>query len=176
MCRLLWPTASVSLFGSVVCNLSLPSSDLDILVSDFDSTPKKIMMEELFNALKGEEWIQSIQLLSTATVPIIKLQTENIHVDISFENTEGVKSTEFIKEVTAKYPLLQPFILAVKALLQLHSLNQTFTGGIGSYLVSLLCYFHFLVLYSLCFILQFKCHLKEFSTRQKICGQTDNIG
>lgn len=68
-------------------------------------------------------------------VPIIKLTDAKTKcmVDINFENETGVKNTKLIKHFLSEYPFLRPLTIVLKYFLKLCRLNDTWTGGIGSY-------------------------------------------
>lgn len=68
-------------------------------------------------------------------MPIIKLVDAKTKcmVDINFENETGVKNTKLIKHFLSEYPFLRPLTIVLKYFLKLCHLNDTWTGGIGSY-------------------------------------------
>jgi non-canonical poly(A) RNA polymerase PAPD5/7 len=54
-----------------------------------------------------------MQLIKHARVPIIKFRElhSGLHVDISFDVTNGPANTAIVKEFAAVYPLLRPLLL-----------------------------------------------------------------
>eukprot|EP01087_Luapelamoeba_hula_P007676 TRINITY_DN1877_c1_g1_i1.p1 TRINITY_DN1877_c1_g1~~TRINITY_DN1877_c1_g1_i1.p1 ORF type:complete len:1456 (+),score=169.66 TRINITY_DN1877_c1_g1_i1:180-4547(+) len=94
----LWgPGSRVECYGSFATDLGIPSSDLDLVVilphpspdpsSDLlkrDWSPIRILAEEL----KKYDWLQSIQAIETAKMPVLKLvgkiQSSHVLVDITF--------------------------------------------------------------------------------------------
>lgn len=62
----------------------------------------------------------------------------NVNVDISFNRTNGVYCVKLVKFLQKKFPELRPLILILKAFLKSRSLNETYTGGIGSFLLTML--------------------------------------
>ncbi|CAN0250467.1 unnamed protein product, partial [Phaeothamnion confervicola] len=91
--RGLWPRAQVQLYGSFVTGLSLPWSDLDLVIclpkvrKDAPAlTPgplegrnaiKETWQQELARSLAGARWVdrESIHVISHTAVPVIKLTT-----------------------------------------------------------------------------------------------------
>lgn len=68
-------------------------------------------------------------------VPIVKLTdlTTLVKVDISFNQCNGIKSAELIKDYIRQFPVLPKLVLVLKQFLLQRGLNETFTGGISSY-------------------------------------------
>jgi len=59
----IWPQCQMEIFGSVAYNLSLPSSDVDLMLSNCEMTPNEVLqltspLDKLLDALDGEEWIK----------------------------------------------------------------------------------------------------------------------
>jgi len=73
-------------------------------------------------------------------VPLIKLQEKHtkINVDISFNRTNGIYCVKLVKFLQKKYPELRPMILILKAFLKGRELNETYHGGVGSFLLTML--------------------------------------
>ena len=59
-------------------------------------------------------------------------------MDISFNKTNGVAAVYFIKKFMTKFPELKYLVLVIKAFLKTRGLNETFHGGLSSYLVTIL--------------------------------------
>lgn len=59
-------------------------------------------------------------------------------MDISFNKTNGVAAVSFIRKFMAKYPEMKYLILVIKAFLKTRGLNETFHGGLSSYLTTIL--------------------------------------
>lgn len=74
-------------------------------------------------------------VISSAKVPIIKFQESKtgVMVDVSFEVKSALETTELVKGYVKRYPMLKPLTLVVKYYLKQRYLNETWTGGIGSY-------------------------------------------
>lgn len=59
-------------------------------------------------------------------------------MDISFNRTNGIYSVKLVKFLQKKYPELKPLILILKAFLKSRDLNETYSGGVGSFLLTML--------------------------------------
>jgi len=81
---------SIEIYGSFKTNLDLPWSDIDFVAFSqlFDGSQCLNELNTKFEAEKVNKWITKIEYISSASVPIIKLETEdngyNIKVDITF--------------------------------------------------------------------------------------------
>lgn len=89
----LWPRAQVKPYGSYVTGLSLPSSDLDMVIclpqvfkDSMAEAPgalegrnaiKETWQQNLARYLRGEDWVDvsSIKIISHAAIPVIKFNT-----------------------------------------------------------------------------------------------------
>jgi DNA polymerase sigma len=81
-----------------------------------------------------------VKVITTAKVPIIKFQEVKSHcfIDIAFEVNTGIENTRIVQSFLAQYPLLRPLTLVIKYYLKQNNLNDTWSGGIGSYTLVLL--------------------------------------
>lgn len=61
-----------------------------------------------------------------------------IAVDISFNCNNGIENSEIVKNLLNKYEILEPLALVLKYFLSQKQLNETYTGGIGSYALVLM--------------------------------------
>lgn len=73
-------------------------------------------------------------------VPIVKyVDTEaGCQIDICFNQTNGPRNSAVIKAFLNDYWELKPIVLVLKYFLLQRDLNETYTGGIGSYALVLL--------------------------------------
>ena len=150
--KTIWPKAIVQPFGSFVTRLYLPNSDIDIVILNVISS--KALMS-LAHALAESGMASSIEVIAQARIPIIKYADAetNIRIDFSFATTHtttngsstsssstssGIKAAEFINNCQNEYPNLRPLILFLKYFLYIRNLHETYTGGIGSYLLQLM--------------------------------------
>jgi len=137
------PGAKVEVYGSYATGLCIPSSDLDLVCCLKNKNMSlRPSFRRLANELRHEKWVKLIKPIETASVPVIKVMSfeEELPTDISFDAQEsgvpphrGVSSVEMAKRYLAETPKLRPLVLIVKQFLSEKGLNNTYTGGLGSY-------------------------------------------
>ncbi|RHY58475.1 hypothetical protein B5M09_007200 [Aphanomyces astaci] len=135
--RKLWPDATVETYGSYSTGIWLPSSDIDLVIlgtSDDASSHLKCLAA----SLKHEKWVESILLVESAKVPLLKLVStdSSVPIDITFEtaNTHsGLLARDLIKCLVDELPELYPLAIVFKQLLRERGLNDAYTGGLSSY-------------------------------------------
>lgn len=135
----IYPNAVVMVFGSCATGLNLPKSDIDLLVYNTDNKELR-MLDKISSALYRSGLCKNIEALKHTKVPLIKMvdKLSGVNVDISFNRTNGVYCVKLVKYLQKKYPELRPLILVLKAFLKSRCLNETYTGGIGSFLLTML--------------------------------------
>ena len=137
------PDYKVNLYGSYSTGLCLPWSDIDTVITYKEGSYSDLFLSDLNNKLAKKPWVKEQKFLDHATVPIIKITTDekiDFHIDISLYNEKhfGLKAVELIKKYLNKYKVLKPIILALKTLLKNGSLNDTYKGGLSSYGLTLM--------------------------------------
>lgn len=151
----LWSTAKVEIVGSTRTNLFLPTSDIDIAIfgvhsvnyNDPNGTPQPLgtpsIVECLYKLARNLEKIaykDSVQVFNTAKVPIVKFRDakSGIEVDISFGIRSGIENAEVVLEYLNLFPAVRPLTLVTKYFLKQKFLNNSWSGGIGSYTLIIL--------------------------------------
>lgn len=156
----LWPRAQVKIFGSFVSGLSLPTSDLDMVIClpkvHLEAGPaapgvlegrnaiKESWQQNLSRCLSGESWVvaDSIKVIGNTAIPVLKVKTRPecfegapIALDISFEGPghRGLEANQMIVSLLSKHVNLRPLVLVLKCFLSRKSLSEAFTGGLSSY-------------------------------------------
>mmetsp|Transcript_31 Transcript_31/g.58 ORF Transcript_31/g.58 Transcript_31/m.58 type:complete len:303 (-) Transcript_31:56-964(-) len=131
--------AIVMVFGSCATGLNLPQSDIDILVYNPNKS-EVAMINKLTHKLLAADICKSIEPLKHTKVPIIKLQDKrtDLQVDISFNRTNGIYCVKLVKFLMKKFPELRPIIVVLKAFLKSRSLNETYHGGVSSFLLTMM--------------------------------------
>jgi non-canonical poly(A) RNA polymerase PAPD5/7 len=86
----------------------------------------------------------SIEPIKSAKCPIIKLTDKQtgINVDISFNRENGIHCVHLVKQLMRKYPELKPLLLVLKCFLKSRQLNETYHGGVSSFLLTMLVVSH----------------------------------
>ncbi|EOD06502.1 hypothetical protein EMIHUDRAFT_249832 [Emiliania huxleyi CCMP1516] len=72
-----------------------------------------------------------------ARVPILKYTdaASRAAVDVCIDQEGGPRGSAWVRGRLRARPELRPLLLAVKLLLRRHGLSETYTGGVGSYLL-----------------------------------------
>lgn len=164
VCQLLWPDCIVSTFGSYYTGLTLPNGDVDVnlktaYVGPGDSVRALRLLTLCMNKL-GMAY--ALEVIAGARVPIVKLvdAETGVSVDISFNTDSALSTSRYILENIKLYPWLRPLVMLLKLYLQQRNLNETFRGGVGSYLLFCLV---------LSFLQQHRlCHSEAFRDRANL--------
>lgn len=133
----LWPKSKTEVFGSFATGLCLPESDVDISVFNVPKNAIHQLSRE-FSQRRMTEWME---VISKAKVPIIKLQFKGTKYpcDICFDQQGGLQTAKLIKRICQELPEVKCLVLIVKHYLAQRNLNNTYQGGMGSYLCFLTC-------------------------------------
>jgi non-canonical poly(A) RNA polymerase PAPD5/7 len=137
--KAIFPSASLSIFGSSAVDLYLPCSDIDVVVHNCDSSKKS--MYKIAHSLRQSGFASDTQVISKAKVPVIKCEVpskEISRIDISFGHTSGLDAIPQIQEYVKAYPNLRPLVFFLKMYLLQRGLNEPFTGGLGSFALILM--------------------------------------
>ena len=146
VCKSIWPKSKVVSFGSFLTGLSLPSSDVDVSVINVPTDEHELYevgcLRRLANALLEQQQVSFVELRESAKVPILRVrdrEAPHCEIDINM-NIEAPQATSkfVIRNAIEVYPQFRPLTLLIKCFLAQRSLADTFTGGIGSYLLSCL--------------------------------------
>lgn len=144
-----WPTTQAHVFGSCATDLYLPGSDIDmVIISSTGDYEQRSRLYQLSSFLRTNKIAKNIEVIATAKVPIIKFVDPkyNIHVDLSFERTNGLDAARRIRRWLDSTPGLRELVLIVKQFLRSRKLNNVHVGGLGGYATIIMVY-HFLRLH-----------------------------
>lgn len=137
-----WPDAEVRSFGSQDTQLYLPQGDIDLVIlsRQMDARPREVVLRQMASCLRYHNLATDIQVIARAKVPIIKFVCTygRFNVDISVNQANGLRAAQFVNSWLRKQPSVRPLVMVVKQLLQQRALSEVFTGGLGSYSVTLL--------------------------------------
>eukprot|EP00474_Spongospora_subterranea_P008660 CRZ09118.1 hypothetical protein [Spongospora subterranea] len=139
----LFPGADVCVFGSVATRLYLPVSDLDLVVF-YDGSDAKLNLRLLADELQKRGTVSFIEQILSAKVPIIKFTDAQtgIKVDVCFNVENGRSACNLINTFQQDMPALRPLTLFLKYFLQFREMNETYSGGIGSFLLQMMIVSH----------------------------------
>lgn len=136
-----YPVAKIDVFGSCATKLFLPSSDIDCVLSEHGvGAGTKGILKNVQAVMQRSGLFRKIVVLSRAKVPIIKsidAQTK-LCVDICVDQLGGLDSAQVVINYLQEFKQLRPLVLVIKYFLTQKDLNETFTGGVGSYLTTLM--------------------------------------
>ncbi|EGV62342.1 Poly(A) polymerase [Yamadazyma tenuis] len=144
--KVCWPDAEAHVFGSFATDLYLPGSDIDmVVVSKNGDCENRHKLYQLSSFLRSKKLAKDIEVIAGAKVPIIKFvdPKTNIHLDISFERTNGLDAARRIRKWLETTAGLRELVLVVKQFLRSRKLNNVHVGGLGGYATIILCY-HFI--------------------------------
>lgn len=144
-----WPATQAHVFGSCATDLYLPGSDIDmVVISNTGDYEQRSRLYQLSSFLRTNKLAKNIEVIATAKVPIIKFvdANYNIHVDISFERTNGLDAARRIRRWLDSTPGLRELVLIIKQFLRSRKLNNVHVGGLGGYATIIMVY-HFLKLH-----------------------------
>ena len=132
-------------YGSFVYGLSLPSSDVDLVLLFKDglkmsNTRKTKILKRIAQICRLEKTIKIEEILVNTRIPIIKLTDMEyaLSIDISIETETGLISTTHTQSLMSQFPLCKILVLFIKFLLFQNSLNEPYHGGLGSYAIVLM--------------------------------------
>lgn len=97
------------------------------------------VLHALANTMKRAGITDRVTIIAKAKVPIIKFVTRHgrFSVDVSVNQNNGVAAGKIIKNFIRELPALRALVLIIKSFLNQRSMNEVFTGGLGSY--SIVC-------------------------------------
>ncbi|TID22594.1 hypothetical protein CANINC_003254 [Pichia inconspicua] len=139
----IWPDAELHCFGSFATDLYLPGSDIDcVVVSKRGRYDNKSSLYQLTSYIRNHKLGVEVTPIAKAKVPIIKFvdPTTRIHIDISFERSNGLTAAKLIIDWLRKTPGLRELVLIVKQFLAVRKLNEVHVGGLGGFSIICLCY------------------------------------
>jgi len=136
----LWPNnAKLDTFGSYNTGLYLPDGDIDMVIfGEWEQPPLWQLRNKLLE--HGITRDENISVIEKAVVPIIKLIDNQtlVHIDISFNTSNGKEAASLVKSYLGDFPLLKQLVMLLKYILNHRGLNEVWTGGLGSYALTLL--------------------------------------
>ncbi|KAH9079320.1 hypothetical protein EDB83DRAFT_2540005 [Lactarius deliciosus] len=136
-----FPDAKVLAFGSYETKLYLPLGDIDLVVlsQSMAYSDRTTVLHALANTLKRGGITDKVTIVAKAKVPIVKFVTTHgyFSVDISINQENGVEAGRVVSGFLSEMPALRALVLVAKAFLSQRSMNEVFSGGLGSY--SIVC-------------------------------------
>ncbi|XP_074357612.1 protein HESO1-like isoform X2 [Apium graveolens] len=144
--------ATVEPYGSFVSNLFTRRGDLDISIQILSGSyityagrkQKESLLADLLETLRSEGTWRKLRFVNNARIPFLKLEHNlQISVDISINNLIGhmkAKLLFWINEIDRRF---HEIVLLVKEWAIAHDINESESGALHSYSLTLLVIFHF---------------------------------
>lgn len=134
----LWDGATLETFGSHHTQMFLPKSDIDMVI--FGVADGTGPLFELAQRLEELDMVSYLEVIDKARIPIVKLvhKDSGIHVDVSFNIAGGLATADLVRHYMRLFPAFRPLTLLLKYFLAQRGLNETFAGGIGSFLLQMM--------------------------------------
>ena len=148
------------IYGSQASGLSLPESDIDLLLIYYDANNcLEKLINELYKCLQMSHKFYNVTSLPKASSPLIKIEYKIsinqldisiLHLDISFHNIFPNKTTiyfcpsllivKYIQKSIEYLPQSKNIIILIKKYLKNIGLNNYYTGGLSSFSIFLLVF------------------------------------
>ena len=137
----------VKAFGSFMTGLYLPIADMDLVVCSQQilqggSEDQRLKIKKTL--WKFRDFLQKYGLckgiptvIAHAKVPLVKYidKETGLNVDVSFENTSGIKAIPTFLAWKDKHPWMPILVMVIKQFLVMRGYNEPVNGGIGSFTV-----------------------------------------
>jgi non-canonical poly(A) RNA polymerase PAPD5/7 len=136
----IWPSANVQVFGSFASGLYLPTSDVDVVILNSGCVDVALGLKALASALARQGLATNFQVISKARVPIVKFREiqSGYNFDVSFDIANGPEAASTIRSLMDRFSAMRPLTLVLKVFLQQRELNEVYSGGLGSYALSVM--------------------------------------
>ncbi|TMW60843.1 hypothetical protein Poli38472_000885 [Pythium oligandrum] len=134
----IWPGATMDTFGSHRTQMFLPNSDIDVVIFGIPQGTKPLF--QLAERLEERDLVSYLEVIDKARIPIVKFvhKASNIQVDVSFNVAGGLATADLVRHYMRVYPSFRPLTLVLKYFVAQRGLNETFSGGIGSFFLQLM--------------------------------------
>ncbi|CAD8121914.1 unnamed protein product [Paramecium sonneborni] len=131
------PEAQIESFGSFKTKMYLPNADIDMVMIETSCSQKQLYKKVAAKMMKQTNKFENVNLIANAKVPIIKfVEVESqYHFDLSFNQLDGLKQIEELEKAFEIYPELKFLLMTLKCILKQRDLNETYSGGVGSFLL-----------------------------------------
>jgi len=112
---------------------------------EIERSQLRVYLYAVQSVLATQPWCKSIKLINSATMPLIKMVASirpgfELPVDISFNTNDhyGLEARDYVIQLTEGLPILRGLVLLLKRILHHHKVQDVYTGGLGSYSLTLL--------------------------------------
>lgn len=89
-------------------------------------------------AIRKLNIVSYIEVIAQAKVPILKFDhlSSGISVDVCINNDSGLRTGKIMRNFVQQFPPLRPLTMVLKVFLSQRKLHETYTGGVGSFVLS----------------------------------------
>lgn len=139
----LWENSRLEPFGSMTTGLNLTCSDVDLVwVGDLSQSSHDAVhyLHKLAKAVRAAGMTTTTNVLASARIPLLKfvdVQT-GVDVDICINQHAALAAVDYVNSAKARYPHMEQLVLVLKCYLRCRTLHETYTGGVGSFLLQLM--------------------------------------
>jgi len=146
------PNLDLRIYGSHSVDLSIPSSDIDLIIIPtqrmFRNGPQTIL-QELQRVVQQQKYVVMTKSISNSSMPVLRIECNeemwNIKLDVTVKDVrhKGIECSEMTKKMIEMFPAIEKLILVLKYVLKISELNDPYHGGLSSYgmLLLLIAYF-----------------------------------
>ena len=130
--------SAVTMFGSSKSGLALPTSDVDVHVKSSGGPGMSEVdeLERIGNRLMEAGVVADVAVIARAKIPILRFVETQSQLPFDLNVQSGMALSEpWTQHALQHYSSLRPVVLALKILLKQRALNDTYTGGVSSYLL-----------------------------------------
>lgn len=106
---------------------------------DQTKSEEQLMTQALNFIHTKEDLFKNVEKIQ-ANISLIKFTVQDIKFDLSFNNGEGIKQAKVLQLIDENYPPFKYLFFIIKIFLSQRKLNNTFKGGIGSFLLQNMVY------------------------------------
>ena len=147
-----FPDYICELYGSFRIGLSLPDSDIDILIlpkhgynsnNDINRYYLYNSLKKIYDVFNKDKSFSYLELIE-AKVPIIKCtyKETNIQIDISMYKDNGASAVKQFENIIRIYPEIKLLMLLIKYMIRQRKLNEIYKGGVSSFILFTLLYYY----------------------------------
>lgn len=136
------PAGKVYLYGSYATGLSMPWSDIDMVIDipDDGMSPLDIL-PQIEKSLEGQDGVVAdSKFIRQASIPVLKIVCTEKYLDTKIDvclhepRHTGITCVTLVKDYLFKYSgMLRPLVLVLKQMLYMTQLNDPYQGGLSSY-------------------------------------------
>eukprot|EP01022_Parablepharisma_sp_SALTPOND_P004298 TRINITY_DN119_c0_g1_i1.p1 TRINITY_DN119_c0_g1~~TRINITY_DN119_c0_g1_i1.p1 ORF type:complete len:975 (-),score=71.83 TRINITY_DN119_c0_g1_i1:8854-11778(-) len=140
--RMLNSYLEISIYGSYAVDLSLPTSDIDIIIVQAQGISKAnsaAILENLCEVLKRQKYVRETKMIQNTSMPVLRVECNEemncakLDITVNDSRHKGIECVEMVRNVLKEYPELEKLMLVLKHILKIAELNDPYLGGLSSY-------------------------------------------